>query len=419
MRQFLLLTVQLCRLCATLLCWAACGLPIAALAAPGLDRPCNVFAFHVGDAAGGAAVRAEPRADAAIVARLPPARRDTEGRLLDDEAVHVLGMRGGWFLLDTYRGLGWVSDAALAVRPAITTGLSAPLAGAPVVMRLEGKTPLNAAEGLWSHGRLTDCLGEAAQMRWSMQTLTPTHRQGLQIEVSARAGLPAEDWQAWFTDTCTSSSGSNCDASWFAGPAQPAAPLDGLITAAEHSCGTRTAYLRTSAEPVIVRAGPAADAAARGRLSAMEPSDAVAVKLLGVDRGWFLVRSDGNSTADPSEAAFAGLGWLQGEALSLRAQDTQGLLAPEHGAAVVMRPERGGTLGSDALFAAGQLTDCRQDAVQLQWSSADVGKVAMRSLRIDARARTGLPRGQWRAWIQQTCVWPDAWNCGSIPQPIP
>jgi hypothetical protein len=192
MREVSSIAFRWCIPGATLMFWLACMVPTTALASPRLDRPCNVFAFHVGDTADGALVRAEPQADAAIVTRLPPTRRDADGRLIDNEGVRILGVCDGWFLLDTYRGLGWTNDAALAVRPEGHTGLAGPQAGTPIAMRVETPTPLNATDGLWSHGRLTDCLGEAAQVRWSMQTLMPKHRQGLQIEASARIGLPAD-----------------------------------------------------------------------------------------------------------------------------------------------------------------------------------------------------------------------------------
>jgi hypothetical protein len=203
-----------------------------------------------------------------------------------------------------------------------------------------------------------------------------------------------------------------------AGPSQTMASLDGLTTAVAHSCGTRVAFLKTSTDAVIVRAGPGSETEARGRFPPQPSYAPISVSLLGADRGWFLVHSDGGGSADTPEMTFAGLGWVQGETLSLRAQGTEGLLAPQDGAAVVMRPVKGGTLGSDALFDAGRLTDCRHDAVQLQWSNADVGEAAMRSLRVDAHARKGLPRGLWRAWFQLTCAFPDAWNCGSVPQPM-
>lgn len=141
------------------------------LAATGPARAaCDVHAWSKDRDPAGLNVRAAPGAEAAVVARLPPPRREGEETIAVE--VHVIGSREGWLMIDraefagydlpaktVFTGRGWVSgrmidvsvqDERVRAKPA-TTGdvLDAPRErplGGREMLRLDR---ILACEGRW------------------------------------------------------------------------------------------------------------------------------------------------------------------------------------------------------------------------------------------------------------------------------
>lgn len=157
------------------------------LAATGSARAaCDVHAWSKDRDPAGLNVRAAPGAEAAVVARLPPPRREGEETIAVE--VHVIGSREGWLMIDraafagydlpaktVFTGRGWVSgrmidvsvqDERVRAKPA-TTGdvLDAPRErplGGREMLRLDR---ILACEGRWIEieGRFTDETGAEAR----------------------------------------------------------------------------------------------------------------------------------------------------------------------------------------------------------------------------------------------------------------
>lgn len=159
-----------------LACLAAAGPgPARATGLPAGAQACQLQAWSSDRDPKGLNVRAEPRADAPVVARLP-VPRPTGGASLAVQ-VSVVGSRDGWFLIEraafdgeapgsVFEGRGWVSGRLLSLLPAGPILRAGPAATARTVAEIAredaGGNPLGP--DAFKVERLHGCRGEWAEV---------------------------------------------------------------------------------------------------------------------------------------------------------------------------------------------------------------------------------------------------------------
>lgn len=144
---------------AALLGLAAAALAAGLAGATAAETACAFRAWSKDPDPNGLAVRAAPRADARLLARLPPPRDDGGERIAVE--VGVVGSKDGWLSIDgaafpdlgngarrVFRGRGWVSGRLIDVAVQDERVRAAPSDGAPVLAAPAGGTGGPADESL-------------------------------------------------------------------------------------------------------------------------------------------------------------------------------------------------------------------------------------------------------------------------------
>lgn len=186
-------------------------------------------------------------------------------------------------------------------------------------------------------------------------------------------------------------------------------------TAAEpaaSTCSFGAFVAETDPAGLNVRASPNATAKVLGKLppTFIEPSAGygvrVEVEVVGARNGWFLIRnaSDNEALTDrPARPMFSGEGWVSGSKLTVKSQADTGRAQPNLKAKAVLRIGDNETFDNDVLVEAGRLADCNGKWAQVEFADQRFPGKDRSSLKIDAAARTGLPPGRFRAWVNRIC----------------
>ncbi|OWQ48908.1 hypothetical protein CDL60_03215 [Roseateles noduli] len=199
-------------------------------------------------------------------------------------------------------------------------------------------------------------------------------------------------------------------------PTASAAATPSASTAAEpatRTCNFGAFVAETDPAGLNVRAAPNATAKVLGKLppSFVEPSMnygvRVEVEVVGARNGWFLIRNaqDNETLTDrPARPMYAGEGWVSGSKLTVKSQADTGRAQPNLKAKTVLRVGDNETFDNDVLVDAARLADCTGKWAQVEFADQRFPAKDRSSLKIDASARTGLPPGRFRAWVNRICA---------------
>ena len=183
---------------ATILCLALLTPPASALAVEveTAAAPCSFRVWSKDPDPAGLNVRAAPRRDAAVIARLPPPRGADEDRMAVE--MTVIGGRDGWFLISgagwgdyegtgerpVFEGRGWVSGAMIDTQVQDEAVRAAPAADARV-LDAPHETPLGRE--YLKTGRFLACAGGWVEI------------EGAFVRGEGEAGRRV---RGWVTDLC-------------------------------------------------------------------------------------------------------------------------------------------------------------------------------------------------------------------------
>lgn len=132
----------------------------------------------------------------------------------------------------------------------------------------------------------------------------------------------------------------------------------------------------------------------------------VVVDVLRSRDGWIEIDNAADNetlTERPAHPMYGGPGWVSGRKLTVKSQAVAGYGAPDVNAKVVLRSAQGWSLDMESMIRSGQLVGCRDRWALVEF---DLGKIDIdiaKELEIDPAARAGLPRGRFRAWVNQIC----------------
>jgi len=179
------------------------------------------------------------------------------------------------------------------------------------------------------------------------------------------------------------------------------------------TCSFGAFVVETDPAGLNVRAAPSATAKIVGMLppTFVEPSMnygvRVEVDVAGAHNGWFLIRNalDNDAlTERPARPMYAGEGWVSGNKLTVKSQAEVGRAQPSLKAKPVLRVGDNESFDSDMLVEAGRLADCTGKWAQVEFSDQRFPAKDRGTLKIDAAARSGLPAGRFRAWVNRICA---------------
>ena len=157
-------------------------------------------------------IRAEPRADSALLGRLPEIENAYHEKIAVD--VHVIGVRNGWFLIENaaygdydlpkkrpplYAGRGWVSGKLLTTGLRTSTLKAAPDENAADVVELHGDESATPAFGS-SEVTVTailDCKGE-----W-FRVQAPLSTEYYRLMPKLPSDGPKDFVRGWTRGSCT------------------------------------------------------------------------------------------------------------------------------------------------------------------------------------------------------------------------
>ena len=180
------------------------------------------------------------------------------------------------------------------------------------------------------------------------------------------------------------------------------------------TCSIAAYVTETDPRGLNVRAAPSAGSRVLGKIAPryVEAADPTLVALPEVrvtagERGWFLVEGAHDNPAlmggeHRVRAMYSGRGWVSGSRLTVKSQAEAARLAPEKNAGVAFV---GGTaFGFDSLGdKAPSLVACRGIWAQVQYSLSGLDAEALRSIRLNPKARVGAPPGHVRGWLNRLC----------------
>jgi hypothetical protein len=173
---------------------------------------CNFNALANDQTREGLNIRAEPRADSAILGRLKVIENANQENIAAD--VHVIGVKNGWFLIEgaaygdydlpkklppVYGGRGWVSGKLLTTGLRTSTLKATPDENAAVVVELHSDENADSAFGASevSVTAILDCKGE-----WfRVEAPVSTKNYGLKPKLPSDG--PKDVVRGWTRGSCT------------------------------------------------------------------------------------------------------------------------------------------------------------------------------------------------------------------------
>ncbi|MCW7538998.1 SH3 domain-containing protein [Aquabacterium sp. A7-Y] len=195
------------------------------------------------------------------------------------------------------------------------------------------------------------------------------------------------------------------------------ATLAGCAAAAPASpraCSFGAFVEETDSAGLNVRAAPNASAAVLGTLPPTW-ADAFAggfqvrveVEVTAAADGWFRIRHARDNeelTGRSARPVYGGEGWVSGRKLVVKSQATGGRARPASGAPVVLRLGEGDSFDNDTMVAAGRLVGCDGVWALVEYADDRLPAEVRGALHVAPAARSGLPAGRFRAWVDQVCA---------------
>jgi hypothetical protein len=128
------------------------------------------------------------------------------------------------------------------------------------------------------------------------------------------------------------------------------------------------------------------------------------VNIIGSNNGWFKIDSAGDNTTltgEPERTGFSGEGWVSGRKLTVKSMANHGYAEPNVRSAIVLKIEGG--MDNGYLTSAGQLIACQGHWALVEYSQKKM-PADMAEIEASLTARKGLPKGHFRAWVNQICA---------------
>lgn len=182
----------------------------------------------------------------------------------------------------------------------------------------------------------------------------------------------------------------------------------------ETTCAIGAFVTETDPAGLNIRSGPGTGFGVIGRLPPVTLSKEidglsvmVEVEITASAKGWLRIRNARDNTqltGAPKRAMHGGRGWVSGQKLTVKTQSPAGRAQPSEKAAIVLGTETGLTLDNDALRATGRLIGCQGKWALIEYGPLPAGDVLGQRLDIAPAARSGLPQGRFRAWLNQICA---------------
>ncbi|MFX1679031.1 hypothetical protein PV762_07340 [Mitsuaria sp. CC2] len=132
----------------------------------------------------------------------------------------------------------------------------------------------------------------------------------------------------------------------------------------------------------------------------------VFVKVTATAKGWFRIREafeDESLTGQPARPVYEGEGWVSGRKLVVKSQANVGRTRPDAKAPVAVQLKDGLFFDGSSTIAAGRLVDCSGSWVQVDYEESRFSAEMRPYLQIAPAARSGQPKGRFRAWLDQIC----------------
>ncbi|OWQ44850.1 hypothetical protein CDL60_23575 [Roseateles noduli] len=132
----------------------------------------------------------------------------------------------------------------------------------------------------------------------------------------------------------------------------------------------------------------------------------IRVTVTAASNGWFRIRDaadDEALTGQPARPVYNGEGWVSGRKLVVKSQASAGRTRPSKDAAASVRFKDELLFDSDGAIEAGRPVDCRGAWVQIDYEEARFPVDLRPLLQVSPSARVGLPKGRFRAWLDEIC----------------
>ena len=190
------------------------------------------------------------------------------------------------------------------------------------------------------------------------------------------------------------------------------APQASAAASGRTSCNFGAFVAETDPAGLNVRAAPNPTAKILGKLppTFVEPTMnygvRVEVEVIAARDGWFLIRNAGDTTeltGRPARPLFRGDGWVSGSRLTVKSQADVGRTQPSPQAPVVLRVGDNETFDNDVMVEAGRLVDCNGKWAHVEFADTRIPASDRSSIKVDASARSGLPPGRFRVWLDRLC----------------
>lgn len=181
--------------------------------------------------------------------------------------------------------------------------------------------------------------------------------------------------------------------------------------APEPSCKFTAFVEETDPAGLNVRAAPSASAQVLGKLPPVWSDGSglrvrTRVEVTGARNGWFQIRDAADESTLTGEAprpTYAGEGWVSGRKLVVKSQASAGHTKPAADAPAAVRWKDDVLFDSDSAVGAGRLVDCQGSWAQVEFDEARFSADLRPLLQVAPAARTGAPKGRFRAWVDKIC----------------
>lgn len=187
----------------------------------------------------------------------------------------------------------------------------------------------------------------------------------------------------------------------------------GSSPAAASRCEFGALVTETDRAGLNVRQGPSVTAKVLGTLPPVYRNPSlngyrvkVEVDVVAAQAGWMQIDNAKDNealTEKPARPMYPGKGWVSGRKLSVKSQAGRGHALPDSRSPVVLSLAEHEAFDADLWVDAGQLLGCSGRWALVEFDSARLPKDVLASLKISNAARAGLPKGRFRAWLNQIC----------------
>jgi len=133
----------------------------------------------------------------------------------------------------------------------------------------------------------------------------------------------------------------------------------------------------------------------------------IEVDVLGSKNGWFFISNAKDNTTLTGKSArsvFSGRGWVSGRKLTVKSQANKGYLQPLTTSPIAVSSNDNAGFDNDEMVRAGQLISCLGNWVLVDYSINKLSADMVKSLNLQAVAKTGIDKEHLQVWVNQICA---------------